>query len=109
MGDLQQAGDLVIATIPFMLASQKHLEAIGAERAWSLEYVETSLRRAVGVERNTSSRPDTIDFTYRWELLHKGYGDSQDVREGRYSWGAADTTVPLGAVCPPKINTVTLT
>ena len=99
----------MIGGIPFQLASQKQLQAIGAGRAWNIQWLEDSTRRLTGTNRNSSQTKDTVEFVYRWELADYGYGDSEDIRERRYDWGYGDGTTPMRFVCPPKITTITLT
>lgn len=109
MPETQLSGDILIGGLPFKLASQKQLEAIGAGRAWDIQWLEDSTRRLTGVNRNSSQTKDTVEFDYRWELADNGYGDSEDIRERRYDWGYCDAVSPLRTVCPPKITTITLT
>ena len=106
MPETQLAGDIMIGGIPFQLASQKQLQAIGAGRAWNIQWLEDSTRRLTGTNRNSSQTKDTVEFVYRWELADYGYGDSEDIRERRYDWGYGDGTTPMRFVCPPKITTI---
>lgn len=109
MTQVNLAGDIMIGSLPFMLAKQKHLDQIGADRAWHLDFLEKSRRRRTGVDRNTSAVKDSMEFVYRWERMDRGYGDAEDVRDGRFDWGYCDSSAPLSVVCPHKITIITLT
>lgn len=114
MANTQLPGDIMMGAsattmIPFLLATADQLKQAGAARAWQVDYLEDSTRKLTGVDRNSSQTKDTVEFVYRWERVDGGYGDGEDVRPNRYSWGYADGSSPLRTTCPPKINTVTLT
>ncbi len=101
------AFDIVLNDKGYMLARREQLGEGG--RAWQVETRGSSIVAQTQTELRYGNQPAIIEAPMVWRTAHLGYGDSQQLAEGRYHYATGlDARVPEQIISGPEITELTV-